>query len=166
MENVEQELNKVMPNIQKYAHSLTRNHDEANDLVQNALVMILRKHDRFQEGSNFKSWATTVVHNVWVNTIRHSVREAELIMFTDSSLPEYTSAPTQEIKLILKDVHRAINLLPLDVQRILELVARDGMSYDDIAAQENIPVGTVRSKLARGREKLRDYENTLYGKRR
>src|ERR1700736_4484167 len=94
------------------------------------------------------------LHNQNVNDIRRSVREGVVVAVEDVA-PVLTVAPRAGASLQLRDLERAIRLLPEEQRQVILLVGLEGMHYEEVAAVLDIPIGTVRSRLSRGREMLR-----------
>ena len=96
----------------------------------------------------------TILHNQYVNHVRRSVREGARVRLSDNE-PLLARAPPQGQGLELRDLGRAIAKLPEEQRSTLLLVGLEGMRYDEVAAVLDVPVGTIRSRLSRGREALR-----------
>ena len=101
-----------------------------------------------------RAWLFTILHNQNVNEIRRSVREGVVVAVEDVA-PALTVAPRVGASLQLRDLERAIRLLPEEQRQVILLVGLEGMRYEEVAAVLDIPIGTVRSRLSRGREMLR-----------
>jgi RNA polymerase sigma-70 factor (ECF subfamily) len=148
--NIEAEI----PRLRRYARALTRDVVTADDLVQDCLTRALGKLHLWQEGSDLRAWLFTILHNQYVNHIRRSVREGAAVAFNESE-PLLSRAPQQGKRLELRDLERAIAKLPAEQRSAVLLVGLEGMRYEEVAAVLGVPVGTVRSRLSRGREALR-----------
>jgi len=143
-----------IPRLRRYARALTHDAVIADDLVQDCLTRALGKLHLWQEGTDLRAWLFTILHNQYVNYIRRSAREGAAVRLTERE-PMLARAPQQGKRLELRDLERAFAKLP-DAQRsVILLVALEGMRYDEVAAVLDVPVGTVRSRLSRGREALR-----------
>lgn len=144
-----------IPALRRYARVLTRDGRDTEDLVQDAL---LRAVDRLRARSdviNMKSWLFTILHNVFVSRLRKAqVRRIDLSLDAEDAIQPET-APGQEDALRWRDLLRGFETLPDDQRQVLLLVAVEGLAYAEVAAVLDIPVGTVMSRLSRGREKLR-----------
>jgi len=143
-----------IPRLRRYARALTRDINAADDLVQDCLTRALSKIHLWQEGTDLRAWLFTILHNQYVNHVRRAVREGAAVGLSDAE-PLLTSAPNQGKRLELRDLERAIAKLPEEQRSVLLLVGLEGMRYEEVAAVLNVPVGTVRSRLSRGREMLR-----------
>lgn len=148
-------LEVEIPRLRRYAKVLTRDLSRADDLVQNCLVLALTKRHLWQPGTNLRAWLFTILHNQHVNDLRKARREGLTVPIEDMS-PKLRRPAHQEGALQLRDLDRALQLLPEGQRAALLLVGLEDMSYEDAAAVLRIPVGTLRSRLFRGREMLRD----------
>jgi RNA polymerase sigma-70 factor (ECF subfamily) len=122
--------------------------------VQSCLVRAIAKEHLWEPGSDLRAWLFTILHNQNVNDIRRSVREGVVVAVEDVA-PVLTVAPRAGASLQLRDLERAIRLLPEEQRQVILLVGLEGMRYEEVAAVLDIPIGTVRSRLSRGREMLR-----------
>jgi RNA polymerase sigma-70 factor, ECF subfamily len=105
-------------------------------------------------GTDLRAWLFTILHNQDVNEIRRSVREGVVVAVEDVA-PVLTVAPRAASSLQLRDLERAIRLLPEEQRQVILLVGLEGMRYEEVAAVLDIPIGTVRSRLSRSRKMLR-----------
>ena len=104
------------------------------------------------------AWLFTIMHNQNVNNVRRAVRESGMVdMETSTTLPE-TTDPTASRQMF--ELERALAQLPLEQRQVILLVGLEGMSYEDAAGILSVPVGTVRSRLSRGRDALRKLLDT------
>ena len=108
----------------------------------------------WQEGTDLRAWLFTILHNQYVNQIRRAVREGTAVAVSETE-PSLTRAADQGRGLELRDLNRAMALLPEEQRAVILLVGLEGMQYEAVAEIVGIPVGTVRSRLSRGREALR-----------
>jgi RNA polymerase sigma-70 factor, ECF subfamily len=146
-------VGQEIPRLRRYARALTRDRERADDMVQTCLLRALAKQHLWAPGSDLRAWLFTILHNERVSELRRSVREE---VRNESAVALLTPAPMRsDDRLDLRDVDRAVGKLPDRQRAILLLIARDGMSYGQVAAVFNLPVGTVRSRLGRARAALR-----------
>jgi RNA polymerase sigma-70 factor (ECF subfamily) len=148
-------LEHEIPRLRRYARALTRDTALADDLVQNCLVRALAKQHLWQAGTDLRAWLFTILHNQHVNDVRRSVREGVAVPVEDAA-GMLTVSDKAEVSLQLRDLDRAIAELPDEQRQVILLVGLEGMRYDEAAAVLDIPIGTVRSRLSRGRESLRE----------
>jgi RNA polymerase sigma-70 factor (ECF subfamily) len=125
---------------------------EADDLVQVALLRALTKVHLWREGTDLRAWLFTIMHNEYVNSVRKSVRQGIMATLDDVTV---ATMDTQSSRLRLRDLQRALDKLPAEQRQALLLVAVEDMKYEEVAEIVGVPVGTVRSRLSRGREALR-----------
>lgn len=140
--------------LRRYALSLTRNSADAEDLVHDTLVSALERREQFRSGKSLRPWLMSILHNGFVDRLRtqraEAVRNAEIGLRVDPS-----TAASQESASRLADVRRAFMALPDEQRAALHLVTVEGLSYEEAAAALGIPVGTLVSRLSRGRARLR-----------
>jgi RNA polymerase sigma-70 factor, ECF subfamily len=147
-------LEGEIPRLRRYARALTRNASRADDLVQSCLVRAIAKQHLWQEGTDLRAWLFTILHNQHVNDVRHSAREGTAIQ-VEKVADALTVTANVHDSLQLRDLNRAIGRLPDEQRHVILLVGLEGMRYEEVAAILGIPIGTVRSRLSRGRETLR-----------
>jgi RNA polymerase sigma-70 factor, ECF subfamily len=143
-----------IPRLRRYARALARDVVAADDLVQDCLARALGKLHLWQEGTDLRAWLFTILHNQYVNQVRRAVREGTAVGLSETE-PALTRAPDQGRRLELRDLERAIAKLPDEQRSVILLVGLEGMRYEEVAEVLAVPVGTVRSRLSRGREALR-----------
>ncbi|HVJ53315.1 MAG TPA: sigma-70 family RNA polymerase sigma factor [Aliidongia sp.] len=143
-----------IPRLRRYARALTRDVSGADDLVQDCLSRALAKVHLWQEGTDLRAWLFTILHNQYVNHVRRAVREGSSVALNESEI-NLTTAPAQGKKLEIRDMERALGMLPEEQRTVILLVGLEGMRYEEVAEILGVPVGTVRSRLSRGRETLR-----------
>ena len=147
-------IEQQIPRLRRYARALTRNRDRADDLVQDTLGRALIKEQFWQPGTNLRAWLFTIMHNQNVNNVRRDVRESAVVDIDQiSATMAAVTDPTASRKMF--ELERALAQLPLEQKQVILLVGLEGMSYQDAAGILTIPVGTVRSRLSRGRDGLR-----------
>ena len=154
MADTHREIEAELPRLRRYARALTRDAVTADDLVQDCLTRALGKLHLWQPGTDLRAWLFTILHNQYVNHIRRAVREGSAVGLSDSE-PLLSRAPQQSKRLELRDLERAIAKLPEEQRAVILLVGLEGMRYEEVAAVLDVPVGTIRSRLSRGREALR-----------
>jgi RNA polymerase sigma-70 factor (ECF subfamily) len=154
MPDIRKRIEDEIPRLRRYARALTRDLSAADDLVQDCLTRALGKAHLWQEGSDLRAWLFTILHNQHVNQVRRAVREGAAVALGDNE-PHLTSSASQTRRLELRDLERAITQLPEEQRSVILLVGLEGMRYEEVASVLDVPVGTVRSRLSRGREMLR-----------
>jgi len=150
------------------AMGLTRNATDAEDLTQNTLVKALRFHDKFREGTYIKAWLLTILRNTFINEYRRKARRPAFVELTGAeAAPDTNPDPTapipvregrvEELMELLDDnVRKAIEDLPPDFRQAVVMADLEDRSYKEIADIMQCPLGTVMSRLFRGRKLLRE----------
>jgi RNA polymerase sigma-70 factor (ECF subfamily) len=147
-------IEEQIPRLRRYARALTRNRERADDLVQDTLGRALSKEQFWQPGTNLRAWLFTIMHNQNVNNVRRDIRESgALDIETISVALPATTDPTASRQMF--ELERALAQLPLEQRQVILLVGLEGMSYEHTAGMLRLPIGTVRSRLSRGRDALR-----------
>jgi RNA polymerase sigma-70 factor (ECF subfamily) len=143
-----------IPRLRRYARALTRSADRADDLVQETLVCAIAKSHLWQAGTDIRAWLFTIMHNQYVNMVRRAMRDEATadIEQMSSSLAAITD-PTASRQL--RELETALARLSAEQRELILLVGLEGMSYEAAAQILDVPVGTVRSRLSRGRDALR-----------
>ncbi len=154
MSDVFNRIEQEIPRLRRYARALTRDPSAADDLVQDCLARALAKAHLWQEGTDLRAWLFTILHNQYVNTVRRSVREGTVVEVSDTE-PSLVVPAVQTKRLELRDLERALAKLPAEQRQVLLLVGMEGLRYEEVAEILGVPVGTVRSRLSRGRDALR-----------
>ena len=147
-------LEEQIPRLRRYARALTRNAPIADDLVQDCLVRAVAKQHLWQPGTDLRAWLFTILHNQHVNYVRRSSREGVSVEVEEVTqlLPmEPNAMPSLE----LRDLRVALAKLAIEQREVILLVGLEGMDYEGTAKVLNVPIGTVRSRLSRGRTELR-----------
>jgi RNA polymerase sigma-70 factor (ECF subfamily) len=143
-----------IPKLRRYARALLGDPIRADDLVQEALVRALSRSHLWQPGTDIRAWMFTILHNVHVNNQRQRRHRDDYQELSDDR-PEMATPATQERILEMRDLARGLQLLPAPQREVVLLVGLEGMNYKQVAAVLDIPIGTVMSRLHRGREALR-----------
>jgi RNA polymerase sigma-70 factor (ECF subfamily) len=151
-EPFERDLIALMPSLRAFARVLCANRTLADDMTQQALMKAWRAQDSFETGTNLKAWLFTILRNEFYCHYRRAWRETHW----DADIGECVPAPPneQEWALELSDTSRALGTLPKTQQKALVLVAALGFAFEDAAKLCGTPVGTVKSRVTRGREHL------------
>ena len=138
-----------IPNLRRYARALVGDRDGADDLVQDTLERAVRKFHLWRPG-DLRAWLFSIMHNVFVNQLK--ARKIK----PDVELDDSFAAPTPGASSTdILDLHRALGCLAPEQREVVLLIALEDMSYADVSRALGIPMGTVMSRLSRGREKLR-----------
>ncbi len=150
--DLHQSIIEQLPHLRAFAVLLTHDRSFADDLVQEAVVRALAHSDQFTPGTNFKAWITTILRNSYFNVVRHRSRVAPMSAVAPDEEP--TTSGGQEEHLDLCDFERAFKCLPAAQREALLLVGASGFSYEAAAEVAGCAVGTMKSRVARGRIQL------------
>ena len=144
-----------IPRLRRYARALTRDVVRADDLVQSCLLRAVAKQHLWQPGTDLRAWLFTLLHNQHVNDVRRSVREGSNVSI-EGAAPVLTIQPNAIDVLQLRDLEKALGQLAQEQRQVILLIGMEGMTYEDAASLLGVPIGTVRSRLSRGRDQLRN----------
>jgi RNA polymerase sigma-70 factor, ECF subfamily len=157
------DLGEYLDGLYGYAMVLSRNRTEAEDLVQETCLRALRAMDRLRADGSVKSWLFTILRNVWLNQVRQRRTAPGLVELDgdDNGANEPADAAQDPLTTYVDGVERervraAVHQLPLEFREIILLREYLELSYQEIAVLLDCPLGTVMSRLARARFKLRD----------
>ena len=142
-----------IPRLRRYARALMHDPQAADDLVQDTLERAWTKRDLWRGGSDLRAWLFTVMHNVFVNQFHRNA--AAPIMAELDDAPQAIGSASAEDAITLRDLSNALTRLSPDLREVLFLVGVEQLSYQQVAQLLGIPIGTVMSRLSRGRERLR-----------
>ena len=141
-----------IPRLRRYARALVGHRDGADDLVQDTLERALAKAALWHGVADMRAWLFGMMHNLHVDGVRRPRLHTVVL---DDDTPEVPVAATQGDSLAVLDLQAALERLPVEQREIILLVALEDMSYAEVAATLGIPIGSVMSRLSRGRERLR-----------
>lgn len=146
------ELTQVVPHLRAFARGLCGRPDLADDLVQDTLLRAWAARDRFVPGTSIRAWTFTILRNAWFTEMRRNRFRADY----DETVADriLTSPAEQEAPLHLADLSRALMELPAERREALLLVGAGGFSYEEAAAICGCAVGTIKSRVGRGRAQL------------
>ena len=145
-------IEEQIPRPRRYARALTRNLARSDDLAQDTLARAIAKEHLWQPGTNLRAWLFTLMHNQHVNNVRRTAASLTVELDAVSSSLMATTDPTSSRQP--RELDRALSQLPDEQRQTILLVGPEGMSYQEAAEIFNVPVGTVRSRLSRGRDNL------------
>jgi RNA polymerase sigma-70 factor, ECF subfamily len=148
---VPEEIVALIPRLTRFGRSLTHDLVAADDLVQESLSRALEKIHLWRPGTDLRAWLFTIMHHQHVNEMRRVAREKNVPLGDRDQALE----PHQGQHLEFRDLARAFDALPSEQRSAMMLVAVDQMQYDEAASLLNLPLGTVRSRVSRGRDTLR-----------
>ncbi len=142
-----------LPSLRRYARGLTSNRERADDLVQDTLERAWGRFALWQRRGEVRAWMFGIMHNLFIDRLRTQRSTPE--QSVGDALPESPDRATQSDRLEVRDLDRALQRLPPEQRAVLLLVGVEDMSYQEVADVLGVPMGTVMSRLSRGRERLR-----------
>jgi RNA polymerase sigma-70 factor, ECF subfamily len=142
-------------NLRRFALRLTRNANDAEDLVQGTLLRALEKKDYFETDTNLFSWASKIMFNLFASQYRRKKR-FETQYDPVPYIEQVSVGPSQETSADLSRVRDSMKLLSKEHREMLILICIRGLRYEEVSEMLQIPVGTVRSRLSRARKQLQD----------
>ena len=151
-EEIGERIVGLLPRLRRFARTLSRNQHDADDLVQSAVERAWRHLGQFKPGANLASWMFGIMKNAWIDNRRAHGRRGEVPLPEDSG--EHPAISPVDTNTDLWSVSEAMNKLPEDQRLAVALVLVEGLSYKEAALVLEIPVGTLTSRLARGRTAL------------
>ena len=148
-------LTELLPRLRRFAHTLSRNGADADDLTQATVERALRSRGQWEEGTRLDSWIYRIMRNLWIDTVRsrgrkekHEAPEEEALGVGDDPREAI------ETSLELKRAMAAMERLPDDQREIVALILIEGFGYREVSEMLELPIGTVSSRLVRGRNAL------------
>ena len=151
----EDQLAALLPRLRRFAHALSRNPADADDLTQAAVERALRSRGQWQPGTRLDSWCYRITRNLWIDTARARTRKEKM-----EAPPEEAERvgedprEAMEAALDLKRVMAAMERLPDEQREIVALILVEGFGYREVSEMLDLPIGTVSSRLVRGRTAL------------
>jgi RNA polymerase sigma-70 factor (ECF subfamily) len=161
-------LSPLLDSLYGAALRMTRHHDDAEDLVQDTVIKAYRFFHRFERGTNFRAWMLRVMTNLYINRYRKAEKQGEQVELDavedagiwakiwEQSGSSRACDPEAQVlaKLDTAMICAAIDALPAEFRVVVTLSDLNGLSYEEIAAATQIPIGTVKSRLYRGRKQI------------
>jgi RNA polymerase sigma-70 factor, ECF subfamily len=145
------DVQAAIPALRRYARALARDLEVADDLVQDTLVRALRSEHLFH-GGEIRKWLYTILTNLNRNRLRSLVRRPGTLSIEDHDRPDGAAGET-----VTRDIVRALGLLSEEQRSAILLIVLEGLSYREVADVQNVPIGTVMSRLARARAHIKAY---------
>lgn len=148
------DIEAQIPTLRRFARSLARNRDDADELVQDTLLQALSRWRQLRKAGSVRAWLFQILFNL--HRTQGRSRQRDLARFAhDDGADHADPSGDQSQALHLGDALSALARLPRDQRIVLELVAVEDMTYEEVARVTNVPIGTVMSRLSRARERLR-----------
>ena len=154
-ETFENELTQLLPRLRRFAFSLSRNGADADDLTQATIERALRSREQWQPGTRLDSWLYRIMRNLWIDTARARTRR-ERHEAPEEEAQSVGEDPREAIEtsLELKRAMAAMDQLPDEQREIVALILIEGFGYREVSEMLDLPIGTVSSRLVRGRNAL------------
>jgi len=157
------QIEACVPALRRYAVGLLRSRDEADDLVHDCLVRALDKLHTRRDESDIRTWLFTILHNLFISQMRRRRLRPVPEALDEVHESAHSQRPSQEDGLQWRDLLRDLDRLPEEQRSVVLLVSVEDLSYAETAAVLGVPIGTVMSRLARGRERLRQLSSAEAG---
>ena len=155
MQGFERELLSLLPRLRRLARALARDPGDADDLVQAAVERALRGKAQWTPGTRLDWWTMRIMRNCWIDEARSRARRAQTFMPEEAGQGIASNAHHDiETHAEMRDVDRAMNALPAEQREVIALVLVEGLAYREAAEMLDIPIGTLTSRLTRGRQAL------------
>ena len=151
------QIEGCIPALRRYAAALLRSRQEADDLVHDCLVRALDKLHTRRDDADVRAWLFTIMHNLFISQMRRRRSRPPPDSLDESHEAAHSQRPSQEDGLHWRDLRRGLERLPEEQRSVVLLVTVEDLSYAQAAQVLGVPVGTIMSRLARGRERLRQY---------
>ncbi|HEX9707531.1 MAG TPA: RNA polymerase sigma factor [Steroidobacteraceae bacterium] len=151
-DEVREALGELLPRLRRFARVITRNVPDADDLVQIAVEKALARAAQWRPGSRLDSWMFGIMKNAWIDEVR-ARRRRERVHAPEEAGAQVGDASAESRDIALS-VQAAMARLPEEQRMAIALVLVEGLSYKDAAETLSVPIGTLTSRLARGREAL------------
>lgn len=156
-------INKHLLDVQgdlfRFACRLTRNRDDASDLLQDTSLKVLDNFDKFADETNFKAWAYTLMRNIFINNYRKAIREQTYVDQSENlfylNIPQNSGLDTPEGAFAIAEISKAINGFNKEYRQPFAMHVA-GFKYETIAEEMNLPLGTVKSRIFFARKRLQN----------
>ena len=154
-QSFDDQLAALLPRLRRFAHALSRNSADADDLTQAAVERALRARDQWQPGTRLDSWCYRIMRNLWIDTARSNARRSAREAPEEEGL-SVGEDPRQAIEasVDLKRIMAAMARLPDEQREVVALILVEGFGYREVSEMLGLPIGTVSSRLVRGRTAL------------
>ena len=151
-QSIHEQIVTLLPRLRRFARNLTRNPHDADDIVQIAVERALTRLDQWRSDARLDSWMFKIVRNAWIDELRSRGRRGKVFLAAEAGENIGTDSMAREAELL--SVQSAMARLPEDQREAVSLVLVEGLPYREAAEVLDVPIGTLTSRLARGREAL------------
>ncbi len=152
VQNIQEQIVALLPRLRRFARNLVRNPHDADDVVQIAVERALLRLDQWRSDARLDSWLFKILRNAWIDELRARGRRAKIFMPEEAG--EQIGETPMEREIDRWSAGTALSRLPEDQRLAVSLVLVEGLSYRDAAEVLEVPLGTLTSRLARGRDAL------------
>lgn len=152
LQQVREQIVALLPRLRRFGRAITRHPSDADDLVQISIERALLRHEQWRPEAPFHSWMFGIMRNAWIDEVRARQRRGNVLAPEESG--EHVGDRSSEDREEMLSVHTAMNELPDEQRLAVALVLIEGLSYKEAAEVMEVPIGTLTSRLARGRETL------------
>ena len=154
-QSFEDELTELLPRLRRFAHGLSRSAADADDLTQMTVERALRSRDQWQAGTRLDSWLYKIMRNLWIDTVRVRGRKEKFeAPAEEAEKLGHDPRDAVDAGLELQRVMAAMERLPDEQREVVALILIEGFGYREAAEMLDLPIGTVSSRLVRGRTAL------------
>ena len=151
-QNIHEQIVALLPRLRRFARNLARNPHDADDVVQIAVERALTRLDQWRSDARLDSWMFKIVRNAWIDELRSRGRRDKVFLAAEAGENVGTDSMARETDLLA--VQSAMARLPQEQREAVGLVLVEGLPYREAADVLDVPIGTLTSRLARGREVL------------
>lgn len=152
IEQVRRQIVALLPRLRRFGRAITHHASDADDLVQISIERALLRHEQWRPDAKFESWMFGIMRNAWIDEVRARGRRGQVLAPEEAGL--HVGDNASEAQLQLLSVHKAMATLPDEQRLAVALVLIEGLSYQEAAEALAVPIGTLTSRLSRGREAL------------
>jgi RNA polymerase sigma factor (sigma-70 family) len=154
-QSFERDLTQMLPRLRRFAHTLSRNPADADDLTQTTVERALRSREQWQPGTRLDSWMYRIMRNLWIDTARARMRKDRYEAPEDEAESVgHDPREALDASLELKRAMDAMDRLPDEQREVVALILVEGFGYREVSEMLDLPIGTVSSRLVRGRTAL------------
>ena len=154
-QSFERDLTQMLPRLRRFAHTLSRNPADADDLTQATVERALRSREQWQPGTRLDSWMYRIMRNLWIDTARARMRKDRYEAPEDEAESVgHDPREALDASLELKRAMDAMDRLPDEQREVVALILVEGFGYREVSEMLDLPIGTVSSRLVRGRTAL------------
>ena len=150
----EDQLAALLPRLRRFAHALSRNSADADDLTQATIERGLKSRAQWQPGTRLDSWCYRIMRNLWIDTARAQSRKSAREAPEEEGLNVGEDPRGMDAAIDLKRIMAAMSRLPEEQREVVALILIEGFGYREVSEMLGLPIGTVSSRLVRGRTAL------------